>query len=117
MNRPMRGNIIGRKPKLEKGALKYVISRVWEYLKKYPANLAIVILAIIITVAFNLAVPFIIQYFIDNHIDTGEFNFVAVLIIMGGLVLGTILIVVFGYLQTFLMAKASVNATTNIRLD
>ena len=66
MNRPMRRNVMGRAPKLEKGALKYVIKRIWEYIKQYPGNLTVVIFSIILTIAFNLAVPFIIQYFIDK---------------------------------------------------
>lgn len=116
MNRPM-GRRMQKGPKMEKGQLGFVIKRTWHYLKKYPVNLIIVIISIILSIGFSLIIPKIMKYFIDTHIDTDTFSLNEVIIIVASVAIGTVVIVIFGYFQSFLMAKAASKSTKDIRKD
>ena len=117
MNRGHGRGPLRKGPKLEKGATKYVLKYIWKYIKKYPVHLVIVTIAIILGSAFSLSLPILVQVFIDNHVDAEVIDMTGLLLIVGGIIAGTILVSITTYFQSYLMAVAASRATKEIRHD
>ncbi|HEY8444721.1 MAG TPA: ABC transporter ATP-binding protein [Bacilli bacterium] len=103
--------------KLNKETVKKVLSRIWFYLRKHPGVLVFVTFAIIITSSFNLALPILLKYVIDKYLNVTYADLTAIFIIVVSTVIATLIVGIFSYLQSFLIAKAASFATKELRND
>lgn len=93
-----------------------VIKRIWSYLKKYPFGLFFVVLTVLITSGFNLAIPLIIQEVIDKYIGK-EINVAAVLAVFIGLIISSIVISITNWILEFVMSFISSRVSRDIRKE
>lgn len=93
-----------------------VIKRIWSYLKKYPFGLFFVVLTVVITSGFNLAIPLIIQEVIDKYIGK-EINVAAVLAVFIGLIISSIVISITNWILEFVMSFISSRVSRDIRKE
>lgn len=105
------------KAKLEKGAIKRVTKRIWQYLKKYPKALVMVVVSILLASAFQLGLPLVIRYVIDDYIKIEAINLMAVMIIALSIIVMSIVINIINYIQAYLMSVAASQCARDIRND
>jgi len=116
--RRMRGfNRFAPTEKVSKEVVKEVLKRIWGYMKAYPKQLTIVVVSIIFTSAFNLALPSFLKIIIDNYLDVNVVDINRVLLISIATIVGTAIIGIFSFLQFFVIAKVASLATKQIRRD
>src|SRR5690554_8013439 len=114
--RRMRGfNRFAPTEKVSKEVVKEVLKRIWGYMKAYPKQLTVVVVSIIFTSAFNLALPSFLKIIIDNYLDVNVVDINRVLLISIATIVGTAIIGIFSYLQFFVIAKVASLATKQIR--
>lgn len=111
-----RGFVDVKLPK-EKHLQRKVIKRIWQYLKKYPFRLAIVIISILLQSGINLALPMVIKIAIDDYINIDEVNLAAVLIIFISVVIATVVMAICSYLSRIIMGIVASRVTKDIRKD
>lgn len=103
--------------KIDRKTTLKVVKRIWFYVKRYPGWLAIVALSIILTSAFSLALPIILEISIDTYLDADEINMMAITWIALSVIIVSVFIGYMYFLQGILMAKTASLATKDIRKE
>ena len=105
-----------RLPK-EKHLQRKVVKRLWQYLKKYPFQLIVVLFTIVLQTGINLALPLVIKEVIDNYINVDIVNLQAILIIFISMIIATIVMAIGAYLSRIIMGIVASRVTRDIRRD
>lgn len=101
----------------EKGVQRKVIKRIWRYLKKYSFGLIVVLVTVLLTSLFNLALPKVLEYTIDNYIAFENVNVNAVMVIFVALIISGIMISLTSWILHFVMSIVSSKVSRDIRQD
>jgi ATP-binding cassette subfamily B protein len=112
-----RGRFVDVKLPKEKHLQRKIIKRIWQYLKKYPVRLFIVLIAILLQTGINLALPIVIKETIDKYINVDVVNLQAVLIIFISMIIATVVMAISSYLNRMIMGIVSSRVTKDIRRD
>lgn len=117
MNRRQGRGFVDVKLPKEKHLQRKVIKRIWQYLKKYPFRLFVVIISILLQSGINLALPMIIKIAIDDYINIVNVDLAAVFIIFISVVIATIVMAICSYLNRMIMGIVASRVTKDIRKD
>lgn len=101
----------------DKKIQRQVIKRIWKYLTKYPIGLAVVFLTVILTSVFNLILPRVLEYTIDNYIVFENINVNAVFVIFVALIISGIVISITSWILHFVMSIVASKVSRDIRKD
>lgn len=101
----------------DKKIQRKVIKRIWAYLAKYPIGLVVVFLTVIITSLFNLILPRVLEFTIDNYIVFENVNVNAVLVIFVALIISGLVISFTSWILHFVMSIVASKVSRDIRRD
>lgn len=102
---------------IEKGTTKRVLKRLWGYLKKHPWYMVFIGLSSTLLIIFNLAVPTILRYAIDNYIDISEIDIKAISIITLAIIIASVLVSISNYFEQYIVTKLATKVATELRRD
>lgn len=94
-----------------------VIKRIWKYLKKHPFNLLFILFASILLVSFNLSIPFILRFVIDDYIKAESIDITVIALIVFGIIIGSIIVSITNYIEQVIITKLASKVALEIRRD
>lgn len=94
-----------------------VIKRIWSYLKKHPFHLIFILFASLLLVAFNLSIPFIVRYVIDDYIKAEVIDVSGVGLIVLGIIIASIVVSITNYIEQLIITKLASKVALEIRRD
>ena len=112
-----RGRFVDVKLSKEKHLQRKVIKRIWSYLRKYPLQLVVVMVSILLQSGINLALPVAIKIAIDDYINIDVVNIQAILLIFASVVIATIVMAISAYANRVIMGLVASRVTKDIRKD
>ncbi|MFA7435768.1 MAG: ABC transporter ATP-binding protein [Bacilli bacterium] len=112
-----RGRFVDVKLPKEKHLQRKVIKRIWSYLRKYPLQLVVVMVSILLQSGINLALPVAIKIAIDDYINIDVVNIQAILLIFASVVIATIVMAISAYANRVIMGLVASRVTKDIRKD
>lgn len=112
-----RGRFVDVKLPKEKHLQRKVIKRIWSYLRKYPLQLVVVMISILLQSGINLALPIAIKIAIDDYINIDVVNIQAILLIFASVVIATIVMAISAYANRVIMGLVASRVTKDIRKD
>lgn len=112
-----RGRFVDVKLPKEKHLQRKVIKRIWSYLRKYPLQLVVVMISILLQSGINLALPVAIKIAIDDYINIDVVNIQAILLIFASVVIATIVMAISAYANRVIMGLVASRVTKDIRKD
>lgn len=112
-----RGRFVQVELPKDKKLQRKVIKRIFQYIKKYPLQLTIVLLGLLFQSGVNIALPFVIKVVIDDYININTINLAAVGIIIGSMVLVTVVMAIGSLFSNLIMGLIASKVTRDIRKD